>query len=529
MSEKKNKCDFNAMNVAELKKYLQERGVSVSGYLKASLVEIASAVERMLLPVDPNFEKDKTSDADKFIIHDMVIPYPFSLKTVNNFNSSPPFGLYDIFNYLIYHSTDYDKQGLAAYKSFEDYRLFDDGYVESLLTAQLNQEGVHVYLANVRPFMKIKTDEGKECYDLWFILEGKGANRGSVLQARCKCKGGRDGGCKHIAAAMYSLEDLLNSRGKDSVTSAPCIWVKKPRANTQPCEVKDLVIKKIKKPSYKNRKRKYTFPQNIDRDIHSPEDTNPPGEEYLTREFTQKLSRLKNDKPVILPLFRKLYCSSEENTDICDEPAESDGNKAEMGIMITKLQVILRNNPNISPEEVLRLLSFSDAERENVEKTTSKQWQCEEWYLHKAGFITASKCKRVFTRQETLDKNNAENVSNLVEDITLAKTPHIHSRQPETEPQNAREWGLFHEESARKAYQRVASHTHHKLELVSKGFLISKSKPFLGASLDNIQKCECSSGTLAVATRLVAVDARAETLFLRIIGGAISRVSCNAR
>ena len=94
-------------------KYLQKRGVSVSGYLKASLVEIASGVERMLLPVDPNFEKDQTSDADKLVIHDMVIPDPFSLKTVNNFNSSPPFGLCDIFNCLIYHSTDYDKQGLA--------------------------------------------------------------------------------------------------------------------------------------------------------------------------------------------------------------------------------------------------------------------------------------------------------------------------------------------------------------------------------------------------------------------------------
>ena len=77
MSEKRNKCDFKAMNVAELKKYLQERGVSVSGYLKGSLVEIASAVERMLLPVDPNFEKDQTSDADKLIIHDIVIPDPF--------------------------------------------------------------------------------------------------------------------------------------------------------------------------------------------------------------------------------------------------------------------------------------------------------------------------------------------------------------------------------------------------------------------------------------------------------------------
>ena len=232
------------MNVAELKQFLQERGVSVSGYLKTSLVEIASAVERMVLPVDPNFEKDQTTDADKLIIHDMLIPNPFSLKTMNNFNSSPPFGLYDIFNYLIYHSTDYDKQGLAAYKSFDDYRLFDDGYVESLLTAQLNQEGVHVYVAKVRPFMKIKTDEGKEHYDLWFILEGRGTNRGSVLQARCKCKGGRDGGCKHIAAAMYALEDLLNSRGKDSVTSSPCIWVKRPRANTKACEVKDLAIEK---------------------------------------------------------------------------------------------------------------------------------------------------------------------------------------------------------------------------------------------------------------------------------------------
>ena len=234
MSKQKDKTDFNAMNVADLKKYLLERGVSVSGYLKTSLVEIAAAVQGMVLPVDPNFEKDQTNDEEHLIIHDMVIPNPFSLKTVNNFNSSPPFGLYDIFNYLIYHSADYDKQGLAAYKSFDDYRLFNDGYVESLLTAQLNQEGVHVYVAKVRPFMKIKTDEGKKYYDLWFVLEGKGANRGSVLQARCTCKGGRDGGCKHIAAAMYALEDLLNTRGRESVTSGPCIWVKKPRQVPKP-------------------------------------------------------------------------------------------------------------------------------------------------------------------------------------------------------------------------------------------------------------------------------------------------------
>lgn len=81
-----------------------------------------------------------------------------------------------------------------------------------------------------------------------------------------------------------------------------------------------------------------------------------------------------------------------------------------------------------------------------------------------------------------------ENVTNLVEDIALAKIPHM---QQKTEPRNAKEWGLFHEGSARKAYKRVASNAHHKLELVLKGFLISKSKPFLGASLDN---SKCSDG-----------------------------------
>ena len=33
MSMRKSTSDFKTMNVAELKKYLQDRGVSVSGYL----------------------------------------------------------------------------------------------------------------------------------------------------------------------------------------------------------------------------------------------------------------------------------------------------------------------------------------------------------------------------------------------------------------------------------------------------------------------------------------------------------------
>ena len=104
--------------------------------------------------------------------------------------------------------------------------------------------------------MKLKTDDRKDYSNLWFVLEGRGANHGSVPQALCKCKDGQDGGCKHIAAAMYALEDLLNTRGTDSVMSGPCVWVRRPRPNTQACEVKDLVIEKGKKRSHEKRKCK---------------------------------------------------------------------------------------------------------------------------------------------------------------------------------------------------------------------------------------------------------------------------------
>ena len=239
--------------------------------MKPALVEIAAAVQKMMLLIDVNFEK--VNDDQHFVIHDMEISDPFTSphNLVNNFIDSPPFGLYDIFNYLIFHSADHDKQGLAAYKSFEEYRLFQDGYVQSLLTEMMSKEGVHLYMGKVKPAMREKTDDGKLFYDCWFMLEDKGANRGSVLKARCRCKGGRDGGCKHIAAAMYSLEDLLNTFEKDSPTNMPCAWTRKPTTDSRPCEVEDLKIERCELPQ-KKRKNEHIYCKHIDVDVRHEND-----------------------------------------------------------------------------------------------------------------------------------------------------------------------------------------------------------------------------------------------------------------
>ena len=81
----------------------------------------------------------KSKEENKLIIHGVEIEDTLSSahEYVNDFNASPPFGLFDIFNHLIYSSTEYDKQALAAYKAFDDYRIFEEGYVEFLLTKPL--------------------------------------------------------------------------------------------------------------------------------------------------------------------------------------------------------------------------------------------------------------------------------------------------------------------------------------------------------------------------------------------------------
>ena len=56
---------------------------------------------------------------------------------------------------------------------------------------------------------------------------------------------------------------------------------------------------------------------------------------------------------------------------------------------ITKYKRLLQGHPNISSKDVLRLLSFSDAERDYVECTASMHWQGEEWYFHNASLLTS--------------------------------------------------------------------------------------------------------------------------------------------
>ena len=136
----------------------------------------------------------------------------------------------------------------------------------------------------------------------------------------------------------------------------------------------------------------------------------------------------------------------------------------------------------ISAEHLLANVSLSDEDVENVNTCTTGQWKSKEWYRHKGGIITASKAKQVFNAQLKLAKGSKCNIVKLVKDITSPKCAFRYFPKISCDPQNAMEWGLVHEDSARNAYYRVENKKHYKLclRLLSKGVLICKNKPMIG-------------------------------------------------
>lgn len=174
----------------------------------------------------------------------------------------------------------------------------------------------------------------------------------------------------------------------------------------------------------------------------------------------------------------------------------------EVGIMKKKLLEYHKkydlHHSSSSYNKILAELSFSEKEVERVSFSTMKQWQSKEWYIQKAGFISASKAKIVFGAQSSLDKGHKRNITKLVEEIACPKYPFQDLPIPvlPEKPQNPRDWGLKHEDTARINYHKVETKKHHNLRLISKGFLISQKKPMVGASVDNIRTCACAENCL---------------------------------
>lgn len=124
--------------------------------------------------------------------------------------------------------------------------------------------------------------------------------------------------------------------------------------------------------------------------------------------------------------------------------------------------------------------SCTQEQQIEIEKATQTQHSNKNWYLQRAGRITASKFKLVC-------RTNKKSPSlSLVKSICYPTKMKFSTA--------ATIWGLTHEHIAVKQYEQEMDEVHDSFVINDVGFLISLTWPQFGASPDRLVYCECCLG-----------------------------------
>ena len=122
---------------------------------------------------------------------------------------------------------------------------------------------------------------------------------------------------------------------------------------------------------------------------------------------------------------------------------------------------------------------------DHLEKLTREQSKSKNWFLYRAGRITASWLKQVICT----DPHQPS--------LSLLKSvcyPDIHRFS-----NKATAWGCEHEKEALQLYQTKVSALHEGLKISNCGFFVSAEHPYLGASPDALMQCTCcGQGTIEI-------------------------------
>ncbi|XP_046567599.1 uncharacterized protein LOC124275939 [Haliotis rubra] len=445
--------------------YLKDRGVTFTGYIRRELITLCECVASLDLPVFQDVSD--ISCTPQTLSHLNINCDPFLLQGYsNNLSQCLEIGIYDVFNYLVSFRPDYDRRKLRAYKSFQDYRLFADGHVNSVEYADAT-DTIGIFKASVKPTQRDKTYLKSEFYNPWIAVE---KNNVDIKSAYCQCPGGSDGACRHIAATLFDIEAFE----KKSVTDGPSLWTKRPSSHDEPVPLGHLKVKKISYGQTLADTNSDLGQENFDPRPIS--DRANPSLEQLA-DFAASLHQINPNA-----------CALESLLDPTDTETQATKINEECAAMsiVNKLQALdLSPDTDISQDAINRLRYCTD-DITYIEHETTGQSENPTWSVMRKGMVTTSNFKRVCTRADSFEKNNNIDCSNLVKCLLHDSRSIDNSNVP-----SSIVWGRKKESKAKEMYKQIERRRHKKLSVKIKGLLIDKENPFLGTSVDGTVECQC--------------------------------------
>jgi len=187
--------DFTKLTCAQLRQYLREYGLPVSGS-KFELVERAKGCVKLgkkplqtLRIEDENFASERSRDR-------LVTPLGEKLpevKTLSGWKDDitliPDFTNCDLYNYLVLNSQrTHDGKPIGAKRQLKAKVFYSDRHVHSVEYHEVNKTISHCYIrASVIPSIPTQKENKKKDYSVWVCISKVSGN---VHAAGCGCEAG---------------------------------------------------------------------------------------------------------------------------------------------------------------------------------------------------------------------------------------------------------------------------------------------------------------------------------------------------
>ena len=386
---------------------------------------------------------------------------------------------------LIGSSVMMDKEGKApkAYRNKKHgYKLWKEGYICCVLVKPNVMGNRLLFPVKAKVCASMKNIQ----YDVYVHLDQE---NGDAVYAKCSCKAGKGGCCKHVAALLYTLVDYSNLDLKEILGDLTCTQVGQKwhipadakRMSSKAVKIKDISFEKAEEGTSKKRQILTGERQGYCAVPLFAWDT---GREELLG-LTKKL-RLAGKA--------SLFCEALESNEFqpcslfdtsCSRALnQSESDKAEQETTIEHLAYIMGIYDNMpktmtDDESLPRDQSFSAVYEkvgvsivQSIEicKNTIMQSSEPIWYLERSKRITASIFGRVLKRRQAMYP------ASIIRAITEKASV------PTRSVPLAMKWGIEHENDAVNQYVAI-----HPLLTVKKcGFIINPQWPWLGCSPDGI-------------------------------------------
>ena len=446
-----------------------------------------------------------------------------SLKLLPNFDNEK------LDNKLIKNSTTMPNTGTAP-KAFRNkkhgYRLWKEGYVRGVLVKPNIKASQTLFLVKAKVHASMKSVQ----YNVYVHLD---QCDGEVLFAKCTCKAGQGGCCKHVAALLYTIVDFINMDVKEVPMDLTCTqtgqkWHVPSSTNSQTVKAfkfKDLVFEKAEE----SKKRKRPFVTG-NRDAYCA--TPSFAQETTSEELEELVSKLR------LAGKASLFCESLESNEFkpCTDFETSskkaikqrncqsdDGSVDESGSIKDFMNQLYESVPKeCSPvnlnrdvyNAILEKVGITVEESINICCETLTQSEQPIWYLQRSKRITASLFGKVMNRRQNIHPKS------LIDEI-MHKKQNVRGSMPA-----ALKWGIDNEDVAIKQYMEIINDA----EVKKCGLVVSPRWPWLGCSPDGIiLKSSIPVGCIEVKCpyskrdmKLAEASVSDKTFFLKSVEGKLT-------